>query len=95
MVSLQQKGYKMEEIKKFLLDYLELCLKYNLQVSSCGCCNSPYLIRSKQANFITFYKNVDIENICVDFDDKCIEFDKDGVSYKMNIKGEVKEIRRW
>lgn len=85
----------MEAIKKFLLDYLELCLKYNLQLSSCGCCNSPYLIHAKQSDFIIFYNIVDIENINVDFDDKCIKFDKDGVSYKMNIKGEVKEIRRW
>lgn len=77
----------MEEIKNFLLDYLELCLKYNLQLSACGCCNSPYLIRNKQADFISFYKMLDIENVYVDFDDKCIEFDKDGVSYQMNING--------
>lgn len=77
----------MEEIKNFLLDYLELCLKYNFQLSSCGCCNSPYLIRNEKEDFISFYKMLDIENVYVDFDDKCIEFDKDGVSYQMNING--------
>lgn len=84
-----------EEIKKFLLDYLELCLKYNLQVSSCGCCNSPYLKRSEQADFIKFYNIVDVENIYIDFDNKCIKFDEDGARHQMNLKGEVKEIRIW
>ena len=85
----------MEAIKKFLLDYLNLCLKYNLQISACGCCNSPYLIRNIHEGFITFFKIVDIEDIHIDFDNKCIEFDKDGVSYQMNINGEIKEIKRW
>ena len=85
----------MEAIRKFLLDYLELCLKYNMQLSSCGCCNSPYLIRNKTADFITFYKIVDIENVSVDFDNKCIEFDEDDARYQMNLNGEVKKIKRW
>lgn len=82
-------------VLKFLLDYLKLCLKYNLQVSSCGCCNSPYLIHNKNTDFIIFYKMVDVENIYIDFDNKCIIYDADGTSYQMNLNGEVKEIKRW
>jgi hypothetical protein len=27
----------------FVGEYRELCLKYNLVISSCGCCNSPWV----------------------------------------------------
>lgn len=81
-------------VLKFLLDYLKLCLKYNLQVSSCGCCNSPFLIQAKKTDFI-FYKIVDVEDIYIDFDNKCIIYDMDGASYQMNLNGEIKEIKRW
>lgn len=74
----------MEAIKKFLLDYLKLCLQYNIKISACGCCNSPFLLFNKS-----------VEDVEVDFENKCIKFDVDGTSYKMYVNGEVKEIKRW
>lgn len=85
----------MDIVLEFLLEYLKLCLKYNLQLSACGCCNSPYLIHAKKTDFIIFYKIADVENIYIDFDNKCIIYDMDGASYQMNLNCEVKEIKRW
>ena len=84
----------MEVIKSFLLDYLKLCLQYNIKISSCGCCNSPFLLFNKSVEFIT-PNNSYIEDVEVDFENKCIEFDVDGTSYKMYVNGEIKEIIRW
>lgn len=83
----------MEAIKKFLLDYLNLCLKYNIKISACGCCNSPYLLRNDLVDFVAY--TVDVEHIEVDFENKCIEFYINGISYIMNLNGEIKEIKRW
>lgn len=28
--------------KEFLEEYRKLCVKYDLQINACGCCNSPF-----------------------------------------------------
>ena len=84
----------MQTIKKFLLDYLKLCLQYNIKISSCGCCNSPFLSFNKSVEFITL-NNSYVDDVQVDFENKCIEFDVDGASYQMYVNGEIKEIKRW
>lgn len=70
----------------FLYEYLILCLKHDTCISSCGCCNSPYL-RWKIAKDFLKFNVVEYENIDIDFEKEIIEFDLNGVSYYIDKKG--------
>ena len=50
----------MDKLIEYLKEYEALCQKYDIEISSCGCCNSPYLTEK--------FEEVEVENI--DFDRK-------------------------
>lgn len=41
-----------KKITDFLDEYKALCLKHSMIVSSCGCCNSPWVERSNRIDEI-------------------------------------------
>ena len=43
-----------EELENWKKEYLALCKKYKVFIHGCGCCDSPYLIRT---TFDKFYLN--------------------------------------
>ena len=53
----------MNNIINFLKEYEELCIKYGLSISACGCCDSPYICLDDDN-----YNH--IENIGFDLDKK-------------------------
>lgn len=61
-----------EKILEFLKEYEKLCQKYDMGISSCGCCGSPY-IRTED-NFISdIYYNEESKCITLEF-----HYDKTG-----------------
>lgn len=80
----------MELIKEFLVKYLELCLKYNVEVGGCGCCGSPYL----KYNNDTFVKIdfIDIDNINVNNIEKVLYFDLNNCLYKIDLEGNMTNV---
>jgi len=34
---------KEKELRAFLAAYRELCLKFRIKISGCGCCDSPFI----------------------------------------------------
>jgi hypothetical protein len=51
------------ELKNFIEEYKQLCIKYNMVIDSCGCCNSPWVIIFESAKFndyiIEHIKNIE------------------------------------
>ena len=47
-----------QQLKEFLKEYEALCNKYNLLVSACGCCDSPYLVCLEYENKDTIKEKV-------------------------------------
>lgn len=48
----------MERLENFLKELSELTKKYNIAISGCGCCGSPYID--------DFEKEFDGDNLCFD-----------------------------
>lgn len=72
---------ELEEVYSYLTEYKELCKKYDITISGCGCCGSPYL---------TDLKYIKIENICIEknelFDKYELVFDFDFINIDKRTK---------
>lgn len=77
-----------ENLKMFLFRYLLICLDYDMEVSSCGCCSSPFIrYNDNGKQFIKLHEDVD--EIEVDFEKQELSFVIHGKIYRMNITGEI------
>ena len=66
----------MDRLSNFLKELAELTIKYDLEITGCGCCGSPYLVDNKE--------EYDVEDLEFVYNKKGLEF-KEG--YYM-VKGE-------
>lgn len=80
------------EIKEFLTTYLRICLLYNMQISSCGCCNSPFITVEETKKF-PLHTTDYIEDITVNFTTRKLEFDYQGEFLEIDVLGNIVKIR--
>ena len=87
---------ELEEVYSYLTEYKDLCKKYGMEISACGCCDSPYLIGLKYIKIenISIEKN-ELFNKCeLTFDFDFIDIDKRTKIYKEIIK-ELESFKNW
>ena len=63
---------ELEEVYSYLTEYKDLCKKYGIEITGCGCCDSPYL---------TGLKHIEIGNICIEKNEL---FDKYELSFNFD-----------
>lgn len=44
-----------QHVGSFLREYEELCLKYGLKISGCGCCGSPFIESMDSATYFPYW----------------------------------------
>lgn len=78
-----------KEVVNFLRSYLILCLKYNIEISSCGCCSSPFILYRRE---LFVGRSNEITDISIDFNKRIVNFDYDGEYFSIDIKGNAENI---
>lgn len=68
---------------EFLTEYLKACIKYDVQISSCGCCFSPFIAYT------------DFEEIEVYTSKKILTFSYKGIDYVLNENGDVNKLKNF
>lgn len=81
----------MERIIEFLKEYEELCKKYDMWISACGCCNSPYLVTRADEGLDIGYINFSDREKKVIFSVSRYENGKSDTEYAVDIE-QLKEI---
>lgn len=55
---------RQDRFNNFLNEYKELCLKYQIEVFGCGCCDSPFCIELKKRNIELDIKSLKGKGLC-------------------------------